>query len=1496
MKTAWMRQLGRKMSVTSSRRRRVQSRPLVEVMERRLVLYNTYVGQGDSDAVWSFTNLSYSFSNLLDSGLGGVSTSDLVSATEEAMGAWTAVTPLAFFQQNDSGPGVGDGNYDPIGHPFMRWGHHYIDGTGNATTGLDVLAHGYRPGDGGINGDMHFDDGETWNINTFLEVAAHEFGHAIGMAHANGDATTSCPPATPAIMDSCIGSYYSGLGTAFLYQDDINGIQSLYGSGLGYVLTSSGELNVYGTGGSDTMVVSASGGNVTVSSNGRSFTRRTSGISSINIHGEGGTDYLRVESNAGLTTILDGDGGDDFFDMSYYARNLSNITGHVYVKGGDGTDTVYLYDNNNGAASTYTVDSAQVNRSGFGGMSYDVPVEGVTLIAGAAVDTVNIPSTYPGTPVYINNSGGRDTVNVGGAYNGLQLIRADVQVQNDPSYTILNVNDTGDTTARNARVDKNGAFGYLTGMAPANIFWDTADIDSINIKSGNAADTINVVRNTEILALDSAGGADVVNIGNGGSLAEITGGITIRNAPSFTTLNVDGSAESGTKNVSLYNYAAAEGTFGQIVGLAPATIQYKVGDTSAVTVQTGTGVATVGVASISRATNIIGHSNSTTINVGLGGSVQGIQNTLTLTNPPAHNLVYVDDSADTVGRSVSLGTFVGSDGLYGTIVGLAPGSIYYKEADTFTAVNVLTGSGGNSINVAATTSRGVDLYGGTGNDLVTIRSTAGPTNYNGRGGSDTVTVGNAGSVQAILGEITLLNPPAYNTVTVDDSADPTGRAVTFGTIIGSDGYSYGSIVGLAPGPIYYKPYDTNYTGITVNTGNGADAINLSGTAPRQINLNTGGGSDTVTVGTLNGAVVYNGGPGANALVGPTAGATWYISGSNSGSVGLLAFSSVGSLVGGAGADTFAFANGVTFAGTIDGGSGSDTVDLSAYTSSKTVNPFAGTVSGFGVMSHIERFVGGSAVDTLVGPNANATWNIAGPNSGSVTSGGVTVGFAGFEKVNAGSGNDNFVFADGASLSGAISGGAGSNTLNFSAEASPVVVNLATGGYALFQNVIGGSATDTLIGPNSTNVWDVTNNGSGDLNGTVTFSHFENLTGGSGADTFKFSAGKHISGVADGKGGNNTLNFALYTTALTVNLAAGTSNGGGFANIDTLVGGGSTSDRLIGADGANTWTLTGANAGTVGSLGFSSFENLTGGASNDTFKFNASGKLTGSIVGGDGTVDKLDYSPRSTAVSVNFATGQATSVGGTFSGIESVSGGSSTADTLIGPNAANTWAVTADNAGKLNVIAFAGFENLTGGTARDVFKLSNSKGVTGKIDGGTGVDWLDDSSYTTAVTVSLAAGTATNVGSLANLEAVRAGSGGSTLTGKSGAHDILVGGSGSDVIHGGSGRSILIGGKGTDTVVGGSSDDVVIGDSSSYDANYIALEAILAEWISANAYGTRVAHLRSGGGLNGSYKLTYGTTVKSDGSIDHSTGSGGLDWFLASSNDVVTDLAVNELVN
>ncbi|XP_039714712.1 stromelysin-1-like [Pteropus medius] len=133
------------------------------------------------------------------------------SAIEKALKVWEEVTPLTFSR-------IYEGEADILITFAAREHGDFIpfDGPGM------VLAHAFSPGPG-INGDAHFDDDEKWTkdtsgTNLFL-VAAHELGHSLGLYHSANSEALMYPLYNP----------FTDLARFRLSQDDVNGIQSLYG-------------------------------------------------------------------------------------------------------------------------------------------------------------------------------------------------------------------------------------------------------------------------------------------------------------------------------------------------------------------------------------------------------------------------------------------------------------------------------------------------------------------------------------------------------------------------------------------------------------------------------------------------------------------------------------------------------------------------------------------------------------------------------------------------------------------------------------------------------------------------------------------------------------------------------------------------------------------------------------------------------------------------------------------------------------------------------------------------------------------------------------------------------------------------------------------------------------------------------------------------------------------------------------------------------------------
>jgi len=173
--------------------------------------------------------LSYSFINLLDPGFQHIPEPDLRAATSQALGLWAQYVPVHFVERPDSGPPASDENYLPDGHPDIRIGAHG-EGAG------EILAHAFLPVStetSGLAGDIHFNSDSIlpWGIESgypaidFLEVMVHELGHALGMEHIMD---------VEAIMNPAHGFRFAN-GFAFLLAPDIEGVQAIYGAGVGSV-------------------------------------------------------------------------------------------------------------------------------------------------------------------------------------------------------------------------------------------------------------------------------------------------------------------------------------------------------------------------------------------------------------------------------------------------------------------------------------------------------------------------------------------------------------------------------------------------------------------------------------------------------------------------------------------------------------------------------------------------------------------------------------------------------------------------------------------------------------------------------------------------------------------------------------------------------------------------------------------------------------------------------------------------------------------------------------------------------------------------------------------------------------------------------------------------------------------------------------------------------------------------------------------------------------
>jgi hypothetical protein len=132
---------------------------------------------------------------------------------------------------------------------------------------------------------------------------------------------------------------------------------------------------------------------------------------------------------------------------------------------------------------------------------------------------------------------------------------------------------------------------------------------------------------------------------------------------------------------------------------------------------------------------------------------------------------------------------------------------------------------------------------GHGADFVTVKGTTGALDIVGHAAS-MVRVSNNGRLDGIVGPITILNPPDYTAVIVDDSADPTPLPATVDTIaIGGDSYGRISFWHDLIAPIEFKYGDTS--SVTFYTSPGYYVNVLATGVPTTVSCQPG---STVNVG------------------------------------------------------------------------------------------------------------------------------------------------------------------------------------------------------------------------------------------------------------------------------------------------------------------------------------------------------------------------------------------------------------------------------------------------------------------------------------------------------------------------------------------------------------------------------------------------------------------------------------------------------------------------
>ena len=618
--------------------------------------------------------------------------------------------------------------------------------------------------------------------------------------------------------------------------------------------------------------------------------------------GTNASDSLVIDVNAGLLqySVNGGPGSTNWGGLTVLANAINTVT----ITPGTGTDSIQLGDGGTAASAlgaAFVVDQGNV-------------VNNTSVVIDDSAS--NAVTTY-----VVNTGPGFIT---GGGIN-----------YNEPDF------------AMTGGVDLKGSSAADT----YNVLSTSPSSEPVTLDTGVNADTVNVEAvGAGGLGIQGTSGADVVNIGStlatgdtfgdgSSDLSGIDGTVTVRNAGSFSTLNVD---DSGDTSGPTTTFSDLGGGVDSITSTAMSgAIHFITDEVQAVNFDAGSGADTVYVNAIA-----IAQSGALTIDGGGGDDVVTIGSLASTTAFDSGN-----STLDTINAPVTVNNTGGGAVNVDESGSSAADTVTFTNGQISSAIVPFTVNYGSGVGT-------VQLATGSGNDTVNVNSTLGGATSDifGNAGDDTLNIagGNlgAGSIENFYGNdgndtfiFTLGTGPVTATATVNiDGGAPTtstptqvGDTIFYqdhgafitpdlavvgkGTItdsgvtninfVGIETAVTNNLPGVSPvfvpnvGWVVTAQGDADYTGendtfkiaTTVIAGstwdefidNGLVSFMALQTDIKQFNVNGLGGNDTLIVDSTNGPVTptifWDGGTGFDALTltGGTATTDTYAPGPQNGS-------------------------------------------------------------------------------------------------------------------------------------------------------------------------------------------------------------------------------------------------------------------------------------------------------------------------------------------------------------------------------------------------------------------------------------------------------------------------------------------------------------------------------------------------------------------------------------------------------------------------------------
>ncbi len=658
--------------------------------------------------------------------------------------------------------------------------------------------------------------------------------------------------------------------------------------------TNFNSLVMVGNGINETFTVN---GNSITGDLGNPFVRTTvtfSDISTLAIRGEGGADTFNFNSAPAVAAIsLFGGAGNDRFNISPVARNLSNSAGTLLSTfGDDGTDQLTMDDRNELANRTFVINNSRVTRNGSRITDYQ-SVESLVLNGGQGADILNVQSAPAGVSMTLRSGAGNDTFNVG-LNNDLSSVLGNLTLAGEAGMNTVRLNDQNATGSNNYTL--NATQLQRSNGTPINIATANVILQGSSTPNVFRVESLNVLSKYELIG---NGGADLFEISpttrRFGDLDSAD--LIIRGGADVDSLIVHDESRISSSTYSGFGSEIAAGPTGSSIR------KIRWDTTESIVFQGGLGNDVFNIEGGG------GASLPTTVNGGAGsdifnftpstGNFDFISGLFTVIGGANADSLILHDTARTLPTTIQFNN-VGSN-----IEISRPGTT--RPPVTFSAMESLRfngGSGNDSVDASALTipvvlvgNNGDDLLaggsandniqGGAGNDILkgsagndTLRGDAGRDRMFGGDGNDELFGGDGGDFlfgenddDRLFGEGGNDNLDGGSGTNLLDEGPGQGGVVFNGTS-GNDVIRIGRrvdngvarVVSIINGARTVQPYVNGET-IIVHAGAGNDLVVMAHSAGEkwQAEFYGGAGDDT-----LRGAQqddVLSGGPGNDRLVG-----------------------------------------------------------------------------------------------------------------------------------------------------------------------------------------------------------------------------------------------------------------------------------------------------------------------------------------------------------------------------------------------------------------------------------------------------------------------------------------------------------------------------------------------------------------------------------------------------------------------------------------------------